>query len=98
MEIFITEFARQGLGYLISVLLSGVIIWQQRRIDAKDEQITELQDKRILDTNQYTGSYTGTIKEMISSGRDTLNAINLLQRSVDSLANSLSALLERRNT
>lgn len=89
------EFARQGLGYLIAVLLIGVVIWQQRRLDAKDKQITDLQDKRVIDTNAYTSSYSVSVREMVVASKDTLNSLTLLQRSVDGLAIAFQRLLDK---
>lgn len=89
------EFARQGLGYLIAVLLIGVVIWQQRRLDAKDKQITDLQDKRVIDTNAYTSSYSTSVREMVVASKDTLNSLTLLQRSVDGLAAAFQRLLDK---
>lgn len=97
MEIFTEYFFQQGILGVIIAMLIIVVIWQQRRIDGKDKQITDLQDKRIADTNGYTKSYTDTTREMIGTTRDSLNALNLLQRSVDALATALQSLLSNGN-
>lgn len=96
MDGYIYEFARQGLGYLIAVLLSGVIVWMQRRIDGKDKQITELQDKLLLATNTFTNTYTATIKEVVAATKDTTNGLGLLQRSVDGLVSVMQNMVNKK--
>ncbi len=91
-----TYFAQQGVLGIIVLMLIGVVVWQQKRIDNKDKQITELQDKRKADTDGYTASYTATIRDMIIASKDSLNAANLLQRSVDSLAAALQSLMSNK--
>lgn len=72
------------LGVIIAALIF-LLIWQQRRLDAKDEKIADLQEKRKNDTDSYTKSYTDMAKESVATSRDSINSLNLLQRSVDSL-------------
>jgi hypothetical protein len=43
-----SEFARQGLGYLIAAIEAGVIVWLFTRIDNKDK-IVENRDAIIRD-------------------------------------------------
>jgi hypothetical protein len=93
-ETITAYFENQGLLGIVILMLIGVVVWQQKRIDAKDKQITDLQDKRIADTNSYTSSYTSTTREMIGTTRDSLNALNLLQRSIDALATALQSLIQ----
>lgn len=96
METLLAELARQGLGYLIAVLLVGVIIWQQKRIDSKDKLITDLQDKRIGDSAVYSNNYVSLAKENVATSKDNLNALALLQNSVNTLANSLQNWINER--
>lgn len=92
-------FFQQGiLGVIVVVLasvLSAVIIWQQRRIDKKDELIKQLQDQRILDADKYTSNYIAIAKETVATSKDHSSALSLLQRSVDGLTNGLTKLLEK---
>lgn len=97
METITNFFLQQGVLGVIIVMLIGVVLWQQKRIDLKDKQITDLQDKRIADTNAYTSSYTATTKEMVATTRDSLNALSLLQRSVDTMATALQNLLNGKH-
>ena len=91
MEAVITYFTQQGVLGIVIVMMMAVIAWQQKRIDAKDKQISELQDRRIEDTNGYTASYTQTTREMVATTKDSINALNLLQRSIDSLATAVQS-------
>ena len=97
MDTISSYFLQQGVLGVIIVMLIGVIVWQQKRIDIKDKQIVDLQDKRVSDTNAYTASYTATTKEMVGTTRDSLNALNLMQRSIDSLATALQSLLNGKS-
>lgn len=95
-ETIAAYFENQGLLGIVILMLISVVIWQQKRIDEKDAQITELQAKRIEDINAYTDNYTTTTREMIGAAKDNLSALNLLQRSVDQLANALQNLLNQK--
>jgi hypothetical protein len=87
---------QQGILGIVILILMGVAVWQQRRIDKKDIQITDLQDKRITDSNQYTSNYISIARESVETSKDNLSALSLLQRSVDTLATSLQKLLDNK--
>lgn len=89
MDTITTYFATQGILGIIAVMFIGVIVWQQKRIDSKDKQITDLQNQRIIDANQYSSNYISIAKETVETSKDNLNALSLLQRSVDSLTTVL---------
>ena len=90
----VTEyFFQQGILGVIIVGLITVILWQQKRIDKKDQSIGDLQEKRKNDTDVYTKSYTDVVKEQIVAQKDSVNTLNLLQQSVNSMADALSKLL-----
>lgn len=93
LENISTYYLTQGVLGVTVVALIAVVIWQQKRIDAKDKQITDLQDKRVADTNSYTNSYTQTTREMVGVTKDSLNAMLLLQKSVDTVAQLLNNLI-----
>lgn len=76
-------------------MLVAVVLWQQKRIDGKDKIINELQDKRKADVDAYTASYVATTKEMVGTQKDGLNALNLMQRSVDNLATALQGIIKK---
>lgn len=96
MDQITSYFAQQGILGIIVLMVISVVIWQQKRIDNKDKQITELQDKRVSDTNNFTNGYTEISKEMVAAGKDTVNTLNLLQRSVDTLLSSLQNMLQKK--
>ncbi len=89
-------FFQQGILGVIIVGLIAVVLWQQRRIDQKDSSISELQEKRKTDTDSYTKSYTEVVREQIVTQKDSVNTLNLLQQSVNSMADALSTLVNGR--
>lgn len=96
METITNFFANQGILGIVILMLIAVVIWQQRRIDSKDTQITELQNKRVSDTNGFTTSYTQTIREITTATRDSVNAQVLLQKSIDSIAQAFNNFLNNK--
>lgn len=98
METVTAYFAQQGILGIIIVMLVGVILWQQKRIDGKDKIINDIQDKRKADVDAYTASYVATTREMVGTQKDNLNALNLMQKSVDSLATALQAWVNKYDT
>lgn len=95
MDIITPYFAQQGILGIIIIMLVAVVLWQQKRIDGKDKIINELQDKRKADVDAYTASYVATTKEMVGTQKDGLNALNLMQRSVDNLATALQGIIKK---
>lgn len=95
MEAIISYFSQQGVLGIVIIMLVSVIVWQQKRIDLKDKQIYDLQEKRKTDTDAYTASYTLVAKEQIGTQRDSVNSLNLLQRSIDSIANALQNIIKK---
>lgn len=95
MEAIIEYFLKPENGILgiIIVMLISVIVWQQKRLDNKDKIVNDLQEKRKADTDAYTKSYTDTIKEVIITTKDAVNTTNLLQHSVDSLAQGFQTFI-----
>lgn len=91
MEEIIKYFLQPQNGILgvIVIMLLGVVVWQQKRIDKKDQQITTLQDSRLQDSTKFNDGYMTVTREMVASQRDSVNALALMQRSVDSLATAL---------
>lgn len=95
LETITAYFESQGLLGIIILMLIGVVVWQQKRIDAKDKQITDLQDKRKSDTDIYTSSYTTIVKENIATQKDSLNANIIMQRSLDTLVNAFQTFVNK---
>lgn len=98
MEAIIQYFTRpeSGIMGIIILMFIAVIIWQQRRIDKKDEEIKDLQEKRKQDIDAYSKNYTELTKEQVATTRDNINTINLLQRSIDALASAVQAFLNSK--
>lgn len=96
MDTITTYFATQGILGMIAIMFIGVIVWQQKRVDSKDKQITDLQNQRILDASQYTTNYIAIAKETVETSKDNLSALSLLQRSVDSLATTMQKQLDKQ--
>lgn len=95
MEAIISYFSQPQNGILgiIVLVLGSVIVWQQRRIDSKDQQITALQEQ-IKDTIKEGGDkMLETVKEVVATQKDSVNAVTLLQRSFDSLTSGLQTLI-----
>lgn len=91
-----TFYLTQGVLGVTVVVLIGVIIWQQRRIDTKDKQIFELQNLRIADSNQYSSTYIAIAKEGVETSKDQATAFNVLQTGVKDLANVVQKLIDKK--
>lgn len=82
-------FIQQGLLGVIIVVLGGVIIWQQRKLDKKDEEIKALyksveivQEKRLEDSKENIANIT-------TLGASLVSANQAIQKSVDSIVQKL---------
>ena len=93
MEEVLSQFQQQGLLGAIIIVLAFVVIWQQKRIDVKDKQVFDLQDKIKVDADAHTTIYVSTTREMVGTQRDSLNAINILQKSVETLVTAVQGLV-----
>ena len=96
MEEIVKFFAGQGVYGIIILMLIGVVIYLQKRIDGKDKEISGLQNQRIADANTYTTNYISIAKETVATSKEHLAALSLLQRSVDALATGLQKLLDNK--
>lgn len=95
MEAVIEYFLQpqNGIMGIIIIVLGSLLVWQQRRMDGKDKQITDLQNQRVTDTNSYTEKYTEIAKEAVTAIKDSVSNTNLLQRSLDSLAQAFNTFV-----
>jgi len=82
-------FLQQGILGVIIVVLAGVIIWQQRKLDKKDEEIKGLykaidtvQEKRLADNKE-------NIVNITQLGGSLVSADSAIQKSVDSIVRML---------
>lgn len=97
MEIIIDYFSQPQNGILgiLVIMLIGVVLWQQRRMDKKDTLINDLLEKRVSDANTFRDGYVDTTREIVGIQKDNLNAINLLQRSIDAIAQTLQNIVKK---
>lgn len=51
----------------IVVILAGVILWQQKRIDKLYTEKSDLQDKRLADTNTFNEKYEAVMGKFSQS-------------------------------
>jgi len=98
MERVIEYFAdpQNGILGIIVIALGFVIWWQQRRIDKKEDLIETLQKELGAAADSYTKNYIETVKEVVTTQKDTTSALNLLQRSIDSLTSGFQSFINGR--
>ena len=84
------------LGIIVACLIF-LLVWQQRRLDKKDEIIGTLRDKIETLLDSYAKSQTDVVKEVVGTSKDSTSAVNLMQRSIDSLTTSFQAFINGRN-
>lgn len=86
-------FLNQGiLGVIITVLgtvLPSVIIWQQRRLDKKDEEIKALYTSISLVQEKRNADAVQNMSIVTNLGSNLTNATAAIQKSVDNLVNNL---------
>lgn len=82
-------FLQQGILGIIIIVLGSVILWMQKKLDKKDEEIKALyvsigliQEKRIADNS-------GHIQSIVSLGNNLVNSDEAIQKSVDNIARVL---------
>lgn len=92
----VIEFFAQpqnGILGIIVIVMGWVVWWQQNRIDKKDDQINALQKQLKDDADGNSNKYVETVKEVIGTQKDSVNAITLLQRSIDALTTSFQTFI-----
>lgn len=90
---YAAEIAKQGLGYLLAVVMALVVVYQNRKLDNKDKEVADIHEKRLGDANQYTTSFTQVAKDMVGSNKDQTNAMLNMQKSLDSLTQLVQNLI-----
>lgn len=92
MEGFISEFARQGLGYLIAVLEAGVILFLLKRLDGKDKVVENrdliiqtIQEKRLAENKEY-------LENFLSIGRDVSTGLTGLKEATASITRFIETI------
>lgn len=67
MEKLIEQFASQGLGYLIAALEGFIIVGLFKKLEQKDKQLDELQEKRVTESKEYATGFIATGKDLVNS-------------------------------
>lgn len=70
------ELAKQGLGYALFVGSLGVVFYQNRKIEALNTKLNELQEKRLADLVQLTTQFLNTAKDMLNGNANILKSID----------------------
>lgn len=93
------EVAKQGLGYVLFILSAIAFVWQIRRNDTLsaeikllNQQITALQEKRLMDATQYAESYLEASKEAVGTMKDNTATLSLIKQSVETLARGIESI------
>lgn len=99
MEYILQYFQKPENGILgvLVIILILVVLWQQGRLDKKDELINKLQTEIKNSADVYTDKYVDTVKEVVGTQKDVISALNLLQRSVDALSSGFQSFLNGRS-
>lgn len=74
-----------------------VIIYLNGKVDKKETFINELQDKRVLETSQFTTSFTGVAKDMVATQKDLINQNTILQKAVDNMIQTFQSFINAVN-
>lgn len=91
-----TFFAEQGVYGIIILALGTVILWQNKRNEKLSDKYDELQDKRKADADLFTKTYVETTKEVVTAQTNNTNAVNLLQKSVETLVTGFQNFINGR--
>lgn len=89
MEQITNYFLQQGLLGVVIIMLVGVIIYQQRRIDKKEQDARDILDLRLKDSKDYTLSYNGTVERYATLAEKTTTNDELIIQSINGIAQNL---------
>lgn len=90
------DLATEGLGFTLFVLAVFVIIYLNRKIEAKEKELTLLHERLLTESNLYTKSFTEIAKEMVAANRDAVNSTAVLQKSVDTIAEVIQSIVQNK--
>lgn len=93
MDQLAQPFLREGLLGAAIVALALVIIYMSRKLDKKDELINQLHEKRVVEINQFTASFTGVAKDMVATNKDLINQNAILQKAIDTMAQTFQSFI-----
>lgn len=86
MDEVIKYFFEQGLLGVIIVMLIGVVIWQQKKLDTKEKELRVALDARLEDSKSYSLVYNGTVEKYATLTEKTNNNDNLIMQAINGLA------------
>lgn len=66
MEEVLTQY---GLAGLVIFILSGVVVYQNRKLETKDKRIEELQELRLADSKKTTEDVTAVLQGNTEASR-----------------------------
>jgi hypothetical protein len=73
MEKVLLEY---GLAGVVILVLAGVIVWQQRRIDAISKEKEALQEKRYIDLMEMKDKYAEVMNSFSSTAELLYNKLS----------------------
>lgn len=97
MDVITSFFASQGVLGIIILMLIAVIIYLARDGKTKENDLRDLQEKRLADSNTYTASFTNVAKEMVAANRDAVNSTAILQKSIDTISQILQSIVQNKD-
>lgn len=92
MDAFVNEFAKQGLGYVIAVILGFVIV-------ALTKELNRVNEKRVVEIEKYATIYTTTSKDLLTAialQTQSLETQNQSQQTILQLLNEIKARADRK--
>lgn len=87
-------YLQQGVLGVTIVVLAGVVLWQQRRLDKKDQELREVLENRLKDSKEYSTVYNGTTEKYATLAEKTNNNDALLMQAVNGIATFLQNKLK----
>lgn len=63
------QWAKEGLGWAVAVVLAGVIIYQNRRLESLYKEKDGLQEQRRLDIIEILKKYSETVGEFSQTAK-----------------------------
>lgn len=87
-------YLQQGVLGVTIVVLAGVVVWQQKRIDSKEKELREMSDLRLKDSKDYTSSYTSTVEKYATLSEKNVTSDSLIMQAVNGIATLLQNKLK----
>jgi uncharacterized membrane protein YccC len=91
-----SEFLRQGLLGVIIVVLAGVVVWQQKRIDNKDRNLEVMAQKRVEDIVHVKDAYSNQIENIRDAQVESTATIQRILDTMVAMSRSVEQLVYKR--